>query len=180
MSNTKTEAQRLAEFKDLEFWPAGVGLTDWVESVCAELRRLDALVAHLTADRDNVATELAARTEANRALEAENQQLKTSLALVQQHHATSWNRGHQAGLMAGASAVKQATDAVKADAWGNTQLTNALMQAEAERDQLRAQLAKAVAEEREACKRTCMDIHKRNESAFALECALAIEARSNT
>lgn len=47
-------------------------------------------------------------------------------------------------------------------------------------DQLRAQLAKAVAEEREACKRTCMDIHKRNESAFALECALAIDARSNT
>ena len=34
----------------------------------------------------------------------------------------------------------QATDAVKADAWGNTQLTNALMQAEAERDQLRAQV----------------------------------------
>ena len=47
-------------------------------------------------------------------------------------------------------------------------------------DQLRAQLAKAVTEEREACKRTCMDIHKRNDSAFALECALAIEARSNT
>lgn len=45
---------------------------------------------------------------------------------------------------------------------------------------LRSQLSKAVAEEREACKRTCMDIHKRNESAFALECALAIEARSNT
>ena len=70
---------------------------------------------------------------------------KTSLALVQQHHATAWNRGHQAGIRAAESAVKQATDAVKADAWGNTQLTNALMQAEAERDQLRAQLAKAVA-----------------------------------
>lgn len=52
MSNTKTEAQRLAEFKDLEYWPAGVGLTDWVESVCAEMLRLDAALADELNNRD--------------------------------------------------------------------------------------------------------------------------------
>lgn len=117
-----------------------------------------------------------------RRLDAENQQLKTSLALVQQHHATAWNRGHQVGLMAGESAVKQATDAVKADAWGNTQLTNALMQAEAERDQLRAQLAKAVAEEREACALECESRQANGNRTHTHpdECAAAIRARSNT
>ena len=48
----KTEATRLAEFKDLEYWPAGVGLTDWVESVCAELLRLDAALADELNNRD--------------------------------------------------------------------------------------------------------------------------------
>ena len=53
MSTTpKTEAQRLAEFKDLEYWPAGVGLTDWVESVCTELLRLDAALADELNNRD--------------------------------------------------------------------------------------------------------------------------------
>ena len=114
-----------------------------------------------------------------RRLDAENQQLKASLALVQQHHATAWNRGHQAGIRADESAVKQAIDAVRADAWGNTQLTNALMQAEAERDQLRAQLAKAVAEEREACAKVAQDYSCQVGDA-PWECAAAIRARSNT
>lgn len=129
---------------------------------------------------------LAAAAAELRRLDAENKQLKTSLALVQQHHTTAWNRGHRAGLRAGESAIKQATDAVKADAWGNSQLTNALMQAEAERDQLRAQLSKAVAEEREACAKVCETLrfselgpteavkYQRN------LCAAAIRARSNT
>lgn len=154
MSNTKTEAQRLADRTTPYHGPHA-------QAMARELLRL----------------------------EAENQQLKTSLALVQQHHATAWNRGHQAGIRAGESAVKQATDAVKADAWGNTQLTNALMQAEAERDQLRAQLAKAVAEEREACAKVCEYQADRFMQASPLEgnrpyasheCAAAIRARSNT
>jgi len=117
-----------------------------------------------------------------RRLDAENQRLKTSLALVQQHNATAWNRGHRAGLRAGESAIKQATDAVKADAWGNTQLTNALMQAEAERDQLRAQLSKAVAEEREACALECESRQANGNRTHTHpdECAAAIRARSNT
>ena len=53
----------------------------------------------------------------------------------------------EASRLADESAIKQATDAVKADAWGNTQLTNALMQAEAERDQLRAQVERLQATE---------------------------------
>lgn len=164
MSNTKTEAQRLADRTTPYHGPHA-------QAMARELLRL----------------------------EAENQQLKASLALVQQHHATAWNRGHQAGLMAGESAVKQATDAVKADAWGNTQLTNALMQVEAERDQLRAQLAKAVAEEREACAKVCeefmrltldaqlgepSDLHNVMLRQIANighgELAAAIRARSNT
>ena len=48
----KTEATRLAEFKDLEYWPAGVGLTDWVESACAEMLRLDAALADELNNRD--------------------------------------------------------------------------------------------------------------------------------
>lgn len=88
MSNTpQTEAMRLAEFKDLEYWPAGVGLTDWVESVCAEMLRLDAALADELNNRDV--------------------------------------------------------------------LDKMLTQCIAERDQLRAQLAKAVAEEREACAKVC-------------------------
>lgn len=63
-----------------------------------------------------------------------------SLALVQQHHATAWNRGHEAGMRANRDIAKQATDAVKRDAWGNSQLTEALLAAEAERDQLRAEV----------------------------------------
>lgn len=106
MSNTKTEAQRLAEFKDLEFWPAGVGLTDWVESVCAEMLRLDAALADELNNRDV--------------------------------------------------------------------LDKMLTQCIAERDKLRAQLAKAVAEEREAC----IDIVAMHGGSIEIEAA--IRARSNT
>ena len=72
------------------------------------------------------------------AVEAELAGAKKALALVQQHHATAWNRGHEAGMRASRDAVKSATDAVARDAWGNTQLTEALLAVEAERDALRA------------------------------------------
>lgn len=72
------------------------------------------------------------------ALHAECEALRKSLALVQQHHATAWNRGHAAGLAANQQIARQAQDAVARDAWGNTQLTESLLAAEAERDALRA------------------------------------------
>jgi hypothetical protein len=113
MSNTKTEAQRLAEFKDLEFWPAGVGLTDWVESVCAEVLRLDAVLADEFNNRDV--------------------------------------------------------------------LDKMLTQCITERDQLRAQLDQAVAEEREACAFECESRQANGNRTHTHpdECAAAIRARSN-
>ncbi len=74
------------------------------------------------------------------ALEVELASTKKALALVQQHHVTAWNRGHEAGMRASRDTVKQATDALARDAWGNTQLTEALLAAEAERDRLAAEV----------------------------------------
>ena len=54
-----------------------------------------------------------------------------------------------------------------------------VLNVEAERDQLRAQLAKAVAEEREACAKVAQDYSCQVGDA-AWECAAAIRARSNT
>ncbi len=78
--------------------------------------------------------------ERMRALEADLDQAKRSLALVQQHHTTAWNRGHTMGMAAARDQIKKARDAVASDAWGNTQLTDALLAAEAERDELRAEV----------------------------------------
>lgn len=50
----------------------------------AELRRLDALVAHLTADRDDTANELALRTKHNLALTNERDQLLARLQATQE------------------------------------------------------------------------------------------------
>ena len=78
-----------------------------------------------------------ARTAAElRRLSAENETLKQSVALLQQHHATAWNRGHAMGMKANEDTARRALDAVKQDAWGNTQLTEALLKAEAQRDAL--------------------------------------------
>ena len=71
-----------------------------------------------------------------RRLSAENETLKQSVARLQQHHATAWNRGHTMGMKANEDTARRALDAVKQDAWGNTQLTEALLKAEAQRDAL--------------------------------------------
>ena len=55
----------------------------WGAEVQAELRRLDALVAHLTADRDDTANELALRTKHNLALTNECDQLLAKLQAAQ-------------------------------------------------------------------------------------------------
>lgn len=87
--------------------------------------------------------EIAAELRRLAAVEEELERTKKSLALVQQHHTTAWNRGHEAGMRASRDAVTQATDAVARDAWGNTQLTEALLAVEAERDKLRADYEQA-------------------------------------
>lgn len=74
-----------------------------------------------------------------RSLLDERDRLEKALALVQQHHATAWNRGHTIGMAAQEETARKALDAVKADAWGNAQLTEALLAAEAERDRLTAE-----------------------------------------
>ena len=61
-------------------------LAIWGAEVQAELRRLDALVAHLTADRDDTANELALRTKHNLALTNERDllaKLQATQELVQ-------------------------------------------------------------------------------------------------
>lgn len=72
-----------------------------------------------------------------RRLEAECEKLTKAIALLQQHHATAWNRGHEAGMRANRQTATEALKAVATDAWGNTQLTEALMASEAECEQLR-------------------------------------------
>lgn len=71
------------------------------------------------------------------ALVAERDRLRESLALVQQHHATAWARGHERGMAANRSIAREAQEALWQDAWGNTQLTEALMAAESECEALR-------------------------------------------
>ncbi len=71
-----------------------------------------------------------------RRLHAENEALKKAVALLQQHHATAWNRGHTMGMEANEDTARRALEAVKQDAWGNTMLTEALLKAEAQRDAL--------------------------------------------
>ena len=70
-------------------------------------------------------------------------ELEKALKLVQQHHATAWNRGHIAGMAANRMVAQDALNAVKKDAWNNTQLTEALMAAEARCEELERQLEEA-------------------------------------
>lgn len=67
-------------------------------------------------------------------------ELEKALKLVQQHHATAWNRGHIAGMAANRMVAQDALNAVKKDAWNNTQLTEALMAAESRCEELERQL----------------------------------------
>lgn len=64
-----------------------------------------------------------------RRLQAEYETLKKSVA-------TAWNRGHTMGMRANEDIARQALEVVKKDAWGNTQLTEALLKAEEQRDAL--------------------------------------------
>lgn len=80
-----------------------------------------------------------------RRLHEENTTLKQSVARLQQYHATAWNRGHTMGMKANEDTARRALDAVKQDAWGNTQLTEALLKAEAQRDALLEALKKIAA-----------------------------------
>lgn len=63
-------------------------------------------------------------------------ELEKALKLVQQHHATAWNRGHIAGMAANRMVARDAMKAVEQDAWNNTQLTEALIAAEKRSEEL--------------------------------------------
>jgi hypothetical protein len=67
-------------------------------------------------------------------------ELEKALKLVQQHHATAWNRGHIAGMAANRMVARDAMKAVEQDAWNNTQLTKALMDAEKRSEELEREL----------------------------------------
>ncbi len=118
----------------------------------------------LSRERDTTAAEL-------RLLHAEVQRLEKANRLLQQHHATAWNRGHTMGMHANSVIAKQALDAVKNDAWGNTQLTEALMAAEAENEALRAALEKVVHE---------FAKHGRHHWPEAVVAKAALDARRST
>ena len=98
------------------------------------LRLADAIDPLTRQSLDNLTCSVAAAEL--RRLHAENETLRKSVARLQQHHATAWNRGHTMGMKANEDTARRALDAVKQDAWGNTQLTEALLEAEAQRDAL--------------------------------------------
>ena len=124
---TPTPQPKALELAD---WLAARMVSNWVHGTGDTPRRNGFLADALCAE---AAAEL-------RRQHAEIEALRKGLALVQQHHATAWNRGHAAGLRAARDNIKQANDAVKRDAWGNSQLTEALLAAESERDSLRAEV----------------------------------------
>lgn len=76
----------------------------------------------LSAEREATAAEL-------RRLHASNKKLHA-------WHQSAWQRGHAAGLNGLNEAMRQAEAHRRSDAWGNTQLTETLLRAEAQRDAL--------------------------------------------
>lgn len=118
---------------------------EWQKRATADASRRNSAYDYFGMDNtpesvDPLGAKMAAELRRLAAVEAELAGAKKALALVQQHHTTAWNRGHEAGMRASRDAVKQATDSVARDAWGNTQLTEALLAVEAERDALQAAL----------------------------------------
>jgi hypothetical protein len=67
---------------------------------------------------------------------AELRRLHAEVSRLQAWHQTAWQRGHAVGLSGLNEALRQMEDHKKSDAWGNTQLTEALMRAEEQRDEL--------------------------------------------
>ncbi len=67
---------------------------------------------------------------------AELRRLHAEVSRLQAWHQTAWQRGHAVGLNGLREALRQMEDHKKSDAWGNTQLTEALMRAEEQRDEL--------------------------------------------
>jgi hypothetical protein len=66
----------------------------------------------------------------------ELRRLHAEVSRLQAWHQTAWQRGHAVGLSGLNEALRQMEDHKKSDAWGNTQLTEALMRAEEQRDEL--------------------------------------------
>lgn len=102
-------------------------------------------------------------------------ELEEALKLVQQHHATAWNRGHIAGMAANRMIAQDALNAVKKDAWNNTQLTEALMAAEARCEELERQLEEARNQALEEAAKVC-DVTPPQPFRPSIEAANAIRA----
>ena len=117
--------------------PDALALADRIETATANVDLAGLVRIEISSYAlDQAAAEL-------RRLHAEVEALKKAQALLQQHHATAWNRGHAMGMMANRQIASEAMKAVAKDAWGNTQLTEALMAAEAEVEALRKYKAAA-------------------------------------
>ena len=126
----------------LDVWECREGETNEWGAQCYEIDCKTNGVDELATayDPETAAYIAAAHPAAIRSLLDERDRLEKALALVQQHHATAWNRGHTIGMAAQEETARKAMEAVKADAWGNAQLTEALLAAEAERDRLAAEV----------------------------------------
>lgn len=103
----------------------------------AELRRLYWDELRVREHRGTLADEITRLHAEVAKLQAENRRLR-------EWHATAWNRGHAVGLNGLNTALRQMEEHRKSDAWGNTQLTEALLLAEEQRDELLAALRNMV------------------------------------
>jgi chromosome segregation ATPase len=111
-----------------------------------ELRRLSAALADAQAQVAHL-TQVAARVSSEAAvLQVEAHKSAKQVARLQAQNATAWNRGHAVGTIAVGKLTQQVAEHNQRDAWGNSQLTEALMAAEAARDEAQAQVARLEAD----------------------------------
>jgi hypothetical protein len=135
MDDQQPEALRLADALDAV--PENGADPDLIQESAAELRRLYWDEHRVREHRDTLAAEITKLHEEVAKLQAENTRLR-------EWHATAWNRGHAVGLNGLNTALRQMEEHRKSDAWGNTQLTEALLLAEEQRDELLAALKLAL------------------------------------
>ena len=117
---TPTPQPKALELAD---WLAARMVSNWVHGTGDTPRRNGFLADALCAE---AAAEL-------RRQHAEIEALRKGLALVQQHHATAWNRGHAAGLRAARDNIKQANHNQRLDICGMHEEVERL-RTDAERD----------------------------------------------
>ena len=152
-TTSKTEAERLAD--DAEH------LAGWLErrsmaEAAAATRKLAAELRRLSAERDALRNELwDARREHDitrgnlKLTRLGRDELQAQVVRLQAQNVTAWNRGHAVGAIAVGKLTQQVAEQNQRDAWGNSQLTEALLAAEAARDAAQAQVARLEADARQ-------------------------------